>query len=120
MDYLKNFCNIVFPIISKQFVAVVNDIFRHESLSPSQRHGLITLICKDPDNPDQLKNWHPISLLNVDYKIISKVLSIRLGSVLSNIHLDHNNLVVHVVFSFPSFGFCFKALSMFIAGEQCY
>jgi hypothetical protein len=85
----KEFYHKVFPIISKQFLAVVNDIFESESLSSSQRHGLITLACKDNDNAELLKNWRPISLLNVDYKIISKVLSIRLGSVLSNIiHLD--------------------------------
>ena len=85
----KEFYVTVFSCISKQFVAVVNDIFRSESLSPSQKHGLITLICKDSDHSDLLKNWRPISLLNVDYKIISKVLSARLGSVLSNIiHFD--------------------------------
>jgi exonuclease III len=85
----KEFYIKVFPIISKQYQAVINDIFNSECLSPSQRHGLITLACKDRDNAEFLKNWRPISLLNVDYKIISKVLSIRLGSVLANIiHFD--------------------------------
>jgi hypothetical protein len=34
----------------------------------------ITLINKDKDNKHLLKNYRPISLLNVDYKILAKVL----------------------------------------------
>jgi hypothetical protein len=54
-------------------------------MSGTQRRGLITLLCKDPDNSQSLGNWRPISLLNTDYKIISKALSLRLSKVLSSI-----------------------------------
>ena len=41
-------------------------------LSVSQRQGIIVLLYKKGDNA-LLKNWRPISLLNIDYKIMSSV-----------------------------------------------
>ena len=38
-----------------------------------------------------IKNWKPISLLNVDMKLISKVLASRLKSVISSI-VDENQV----------------------------
>ncbi|CAM2106745.1 unnamed protein product [Caretta caretta] len=32
-----------------------------------------------------LRNWHPISLLSTDYKVIAKAISLRLGSVLADV-----------------------------------
>ena len=48
---------------------------------PSQRHSVITLIAKDGAEPEQLCNWRLISLLNTDYKIISKAILNRLARV---------------------------------------
>lgn len=78
----KEFYVKVFPIIGEKFVEMVNSCLAGSTLSPSQRHGLITLICKNTDRSESLSNWRPISLLNVDYKIVSKVLSRRLSGVL--------------------------------------
>lgn len=52
--------------------------------------GTITrLIFKKRGDKKDLKNWRPISLLNVDYKIISKAITSRLSGVLQHIvHLD--------------------------------
>ena len=41
----------------------------------SQRRGTITLIPKEDINLTDLKNWCPITLTNIDYKIILKVLA---------------------------------------------
>ena len=41
-----------------------------------------TLVIFKKGDRKNLKNWRPISLLNVDYKICSKVLSLRLSKVL--------------------------------------
>jgi len=78
-----------FPVFADSFVAFVNMCFEESLLSLSQRSGLITLICKNPEKAESLSNWRPISLLNVDYKIISKCLTNRLKKVMGSIvHLD--------------------------------
>lgn len=43
------------------------------------------LIFKKRGDRKNLKNWHPITLLDVDYKIISKILTTRLSLVLGSV-----------------------------------
>ena len=45
----------------------------------------ITLLCKDDNHVENMKNYRPISLLNVDYKILSKLLCNRLKPLLADI-----------------------------------
>ena len=54
---------------------------KHNSQVPTCRNSPARVIFKKGDRKN-LKNWRPISLLNVDYKICSKVLSLRLSKVL--------------------------------------
>ena len=55
---------------------------------------MITLIEKKGKDKRVIKNWPPISLINVDEKIISKVLGKRLEKVLPNlIHPNQNAFV---------------------------
>ena len=60
----------------------INCIFSKNELPVSQRLGIITCIPKG-DKPIQFfKNWRPITLLNVLYKIISGCLARRIKSTL--------------------------------------
>ena len=52
--------------------------------SPLQKQGVISLLYKK-GNPENLENWRPISLLNTDYKIITRVLATRLQKLLPKI-----------------------------------
>ena len=53
--------------------------------STSQRQAIIKLIEKKDRDKSVIQNWRPISLLNVDLKIISKALSEKLKKVLPDL-----------------------------------
>ena len=44
----------------------------------SMKNGIIQLIYKKKGTPTELKFWRPITLLNLDYKILTKILASRL------------------------------------------
>ena len=66
-------------------VSSFNYAFRNGTLSISQRQGIISLIPKKKKNAEYLKNWRPVSLLNVDYKIETKTIALRLEKILPNL-----------------------------------
>ena len=51
----------------------------------SHREGVITMIPKAGSSLDGVKGWRPITLLNVDFKIISAAVAARLQSVANNL-----------------------------------
>lgn len=74
--------------LGDHLVRVFNERFRLGILTDSQREGLLRLIHKK-DERNLVKNWRPISLLNTDYKLASKVITERLKGVMSSIvHQD--------------------------------
>ena len=79
--YLKSW-----PVLGPDLVSVLNSCFDAGVLSLFQRRGVISLSFKKGDRLDP-KNWRPISLLNVDYKLASHVI---VGRLLKVIHLVVN------------------------------
>ena len=71
-------------------VQCFNTAFTKGELSTSQRQAVITVLDKGKDR-SLIENWRPISLLNVDYKIISKTIANSLKVVLPK--LIHHNQV---------------------------
>ena len=68
--------------------------FQSGSLSISQRRGVISLIPKKNKDKSILENLRPISLLNVDYKILTKAIAKRIEKTLPNIiNLDQTGYV---------------------------
>ena len=77
----SNFYKHFWPILGDKLTRVFNYAFHNGLLTVSQRRGIITLLFKKGDRT-QLKNWRPITLLNTDYKILTKALANRLQQVL--------------------------------------
>ena len=63
----------------------LNEGFRKGELSQTQKEGVIICIPKGEEDRDRLKNWRPISLLNIVYKIGSTSIANRIKPVLTNI-----------------------------------
>ena len=68
-------------------------IFLSNTLAPSQERAMLTLLYKKGERED-ISNWWPISFLNVDYKIITKIIAERLKPLVPNIiHPDQKGYV---------------------------
>lgn len=59
----------------------VTYFFEHGSMPTSWGHTYIALIPKK-DNPKLVTNYHPITLCNVSYKIIAKILANKMKTIL--------------------------------------
>ena len=72
-------------LIKNDFVELIDYCKRNVCLPDSMNVALIRLLYKNRGDRSDLKNWRPISLLNVDYKIISKVLTKRLRKLMPSL-----------------------------------
>ena len=67
---------------------MANSLPEFSTLTATQRNAVITCIPKDGDLTS-LANWRPISVLNSDYKILSKIIAERVAKFLPQlIHHD--------------------------------
>ena len=83
-----NFYKHFWPLFNDKLLLVYNYAFESRCFSVSQRRGIISLVFKKGDRT-LLKNWRPVTLLNTDYKILTKALANRLQRVLlSIVHTD--------------------------------
>lgn len=71
-------------ILAHDLLTVFMDFERLDLLPDSFREGIVTLLHKKNDKTD-LKNWRPITLLNLDCKLFSKLLSTRMSMFLGEV-----------------------------------
>ena len=72
------------PLVGELLVDVFNEGHQLGSLSDSQRKAVMSLIFKKGDD-DDISNYRPISLTNVDYRILAFTLAERIQLVISDI-----------------------------------
>ena len=78
------FYKIYWNLVGSDLIEVLKKGLDDQELAYSQYLASIILLYKKGPRPD-IRNWRPISLLNCDYKLLSKVLAERLKKVLSEI-----------------------------------
>ena len=89
-EFYKCFWKVISPLLMKCY----NESFEKGELSSSQKQAVITLISKKDKDKSFLENWRPISLINVDEKMLSKTLAWKLKKVLPEIiHSDQSGYV---------------------------
>ena len=71
--------------VGDDVVQSINNAFDKGELSICQKRGIITLLPKKDKPIDVLNNLRPVTLLNVDYKIATKVIANRLAKVVPDI-----------------------------------
>jgi hypothetical protein len=76
VHFFKNF----WPLIKGDYMAMMLDFHKEELDIKRLNSGVITLVPKLKD-ANNIKQYRPICLLNVDYKGITKVLTNRLAPV---------------------------------------
>ena len=92
----KEFYETFWDKLKEIFVDSVREAKEIGHLSTSQRQVIIKLIEKKDRDKRFISNWRPISLLNADSKIISKVLSEKLNKMayVKNRHVGENRRLI--------------------------
>ena len=90
VEFYRHFYTFLQEILMKIFSTV------HEKkiLSRSMRSGILSLIYKKKGDRRLLKNYRPISLLQVDYKIIARVMANRFKTVLPKLVSENQSCCV--------------------------
>ena len=72
------------PLLHTHYTAFIHHV-QHSSFLPSKNTGVTAILYKDRGALSDLANYRPLSLLNVDVKILTKALTNRLKQVLPTI-----------------------------------
>ena len=92
--FTAEFFKFFWPDMGHYILNSLNDGYRKGNLSITQRQGVITCIPKPNKSRHLLKNWRPISLLNVIYKIVASVIANRIKTMLDKIvHEDQKGFI---------------------------
>ena len=85
---------VFWPDICDLVMNSFNFSLQNGTMSVSQRNGVITLLPKKDKDHLLIKNYRPITLLNVDYKILAKCLANRIKRVIYGlIHPDQSGFL---------------------------
>lgn len=89
-ELYKKFNEILCPYLHRMFIQANND----GVLPPTLTEAVITVIYKKDKDPEEVGSYRPISLLNQDGKLFSKVLANRVNPLLNKlVHPDQTGFI---------------------------
>jgi exonuclease III len=92
--YTSEFFKFFWIDIGHFLLRSINFAYKNNTLSITQKQGVITCLPKPGKPRNSLKNWRPISLLNFSYKLMSSCVAERIKLVLDNIiHDDQKGFI---------------------------
>ena len=80
-----DFYKVFWGKLKNSFYEMVMEAYKQKLLHPTARHGILNLIPKPGKDSRYIKNLRPITLLNVDYKIIEKAIADKMMPALEHI-----------------------------------
>ena len=88
------FYKMFWPYIEKPLYEMILEVYERGSFHETARGGILNLIPKGQKDTRYLKNLRPITLLNVDYKIVEKCVANRMIPALNDvIHSDQRGFL---------------------------
>ena len=81
VEFFKSFQDKLSPLLN----AVYKESLQHGTLPPTLRQASISLLLKKGKDPVLYRSYRPLSLINVDAKILAKALAYRLENIVPTI-----------------------------------
>jgi exonuclease III len=92
--YTSEFFKFFWIDIGHFLLRSINFAYTNNTMSITQKQGVITCLPKPGKPRNSLKNWRPISLLNLSYKLMSSCIAQRIKMVLDSIiHEDQKGFI---------------------------
>lgn len=90
IEFYKAFATKLTPLLC----AVYTESLKQKKLPSSMTQAIISVLPKKDKDPTKCESYRPISLLTCDYKILTKILALRLESVVPTIvHPDQTGFI---------------------------
>ena len=78
----------MWDIIKNELLDIINTMYLEGAVSDAQKHGHIVCLPKR-DFPVHPENYRPLTILNTDYKILTRIIANRLRTRMDEV-LHHN------------------------------
>jgi hypothetical protein len=75
----QDFFKFIWDLIKHEMFTIVNQMYAEGKMTNKQKHGMIVCIQKKP-HPLRSEDYRPLTLLNADYKLLTRVIANRLNS----------------------------------------